>query len=94
MFRSINSKFYAIVGVLVFIISIGYASLAYFLSGQSQSAIRTREAVFIEREIRSLHDLFYEIRFWERAVLIQEHPEAEKYFGAVMEQIRNRLMTL
>ncbi|UCD76961.1 MAG: response regulator [Desulfobacterales bacterium] len=94
MFRSINSKFYAIVGVLVFIISIGYAILAYFLGEQSKSAVRKQEAVFIERQIRSLHDQFYEIRFWERAVLIQEHPEADKYFGAVMGQMRNRLMAL
>jgi signal transduction histidine kinase len=82
------------VGVLVLIVSIGYAILAYFLSGQSQSALRTQEAVFIEREIRSLHDLFYEIRFWERAIFIQEHPEADKHFGADVEQMRNRLMAL
>ena len=94
MFRSINSKFYTIVGVLVFIISMGYAILAYFLSGQSQSAVRMQESVFIEREIRSLHDLFYEIRFWERAILNQEHPEADKYFGVVMEQMINRLIAL
>ena len=79
---------------MVFIISIGYAILAYFLSGESQSATRTQETVFLEREIRSLHDLFYEIRFWERAVLVQEHPEADKYFGAGMEQMRNRLTAL
>ena len=60
-------------GVLVLIVSIGYAILAYFLRGQSQSTIRTQEAVFIEREIRSLHDLFYELRFWERAIFIQVH---------------------
>jgi two-component system cell cycle sensor histidine kinase/response regulator CckA len=94
LFRSINSKFYAIVGVLVLIVSIGYAFLAYFLSGQSQSAVRTQEAVFIEREIRSLHDLFYEIRLWERAIFIQEQPEADKHFGAVVEQMRNRLKAL
>jgi signal transduction histidine kinase len=82
------------VGVLVLIVSIGYAFLAYFLSGQSQSAVRTQEAVFIEREIRSLHDLFYEIRFWERAIFIQEQPEADKHFGAVVEQMRNHLKAL
>jgi len=94
LLRSINSKFYAIVGVLALIVSIGYAILAYFLSGQSQSAVRTQEAVFIEREIRSLHDLFYELRFWERAIFIKEHPEADKHFGAVVEQMRNRLKAL
>lgn len=94
MLRSINSKFYGIVGVLLVIASSGYAILAYFLSEQSQSAIRMQEAVFIEREIRSLHDLFYELRFWEGAILDQEHPEAEKRFGAVVEKMRNRLASL
>ena len=94
MFRSINSKFYAIVGVLVFMISIGYAILAYFLSGESQSATRIQETIFLEREIHSLHHWFDEIRFWERAVLVQKDPEAEKYFGAGLEQMRNRLTAL
>lgn len=94
MLRSINSKFYAIVGALVIILSIGYATLAYFLNEQSQSAVRTQEAAFIEREIRSLHDLFYELRFWERAIFDQEHPDAHKRFGAIVEQMRNRLTAL
>ena len=94
MFRTINSKFYAIVGISVSIICIGYASLAFYLSGQSESAIRTRKAVFIEREIRSLHDLFYEMRYWEQSILIQGHPEADRYFGAVLEQMRSRLSVL
>jgi len=94
LFRSINSKFYTIVGVLVIIVCIGYAILAYFLSGQSQRTVRTQEAVFIEREIRSLHDLFYEIRFWERTIFTQGHPNAEKQFGVVVAQMRNRLRAL
>ena len=71
MFRSVNSRFYAIAGVLVLIFGIGYAILAYFLREQSQSANLMQETVFIEREIRFLYDLFYEIRFWERAILFR-----------------------
>jgi len=94
LLRSINSKFYGIVGVLVIIVSLGYAILAYFLNEQSQSAVRMQEAVFIEREIRSLHDLFYELRFWEGAIFNQEHPDADKRFGAIVEKMRNRLTGL
>jgi hypothetical protein len=79
---------------LILIFGIGYAILAYFLSEQSQNAIVMQETVFIEREIRFLHDLFYEIRFWEREILFQVHPEADKQFGAVMVQMRKRLMAL
>ena len=94
MLRSINSRFYAIAGVLILIFSIGYAILAYFLREQSQNAIVMQETVLIEREIRLLYDLFYEIRFWERAILFQDHPEADKQFGAIMVQMRNRLLAL
>jgi len=52
------------------------------------------ETVFTEREIRSLHDLFHEIRFWERAILFQRHPEADKQFGANILQMRKRLLAL
>jgi len=94
LLRSINSRFYTIAGVLILIFGIGYAILAYFLSEQSQSAIVMQETVFTEREIRFLHDLFYEIRFWEREILFQEHPEADKQFGAVMVRMRKRLTAL
>ena len=93
MLRSINSRFYAIAGVLVLTFGIGYTILAYFLREQSQSAIVMQETVFTEREIRLLHDLFYEIRFWEKAILFQEQAEADKQFGAVMVQMRKHLMS-
>ncbi len=94
MFQTINRKFYVIVGILILIFGIGYALLAFFLHDQSQSAVLEQEAVLIEREIRSIHDLFFEVRFWERTILLQEHPEAEKQFGAIMEQMRDRLKKL
>ena len=94
MFRTINSKFYTIAGILILLFSLGYTVVAFFLHEQGQSAIREQEAVFIDREIRSLHDLFFEIRFWDRAVFSQDYPEADKKFGALLEQMRKRLMVL
>ena len=95
MLRSVKSRFYAIAIILILIFGLGYAILAYLLREQSQSAIAIHETVFTEREIRSLYDLFYELRFWERAILFQDHhPEADKQFGTVMVQMRERLMAL
>jgi len=94
LFRTINSKFYTIAGILILLFSLGYTVVAFFLHEQGQSAIREQEAVFIDREIRSLHDLFFEIRFWDRAVFSQDYPEADKKFGALLEQMRKRLMVL
>ena len=94
MLRSVNSRFYAIAVVLILIFGIGYAILAFLLREQSQSAIVMQETVFMEREIRFLYDLFYEIRFWERAILFQDDPDAEKQFGKAVVQMRNRLTAM
>ena len=94
MLRTINRKFYAIAGILLLLFCLGYTVLAFSLHEQGQIAIREQETVFIDREIRSLHDLFFEIRFWDRTVFFQDHPEADKKFGALLEQLRKRLMVL
>lgn len=84
MLHSINSKFYTIAVVLILLFGLGYGILTFFLQGQNQNTILVQEAVTFEREIRTLYDMFYEIRFWERSVIFQQHPEAEKNFGAVI----------
>ncbi|MBF0226126.1 MAG: response regulator [Desulfobacterales bacterium] len=94
MFRTINSKFYGIAGVLILLFCISYAELAFFLHKQSKSAGQGEKTVFFEREIRLLHDLFFELRFWDRAVIRQEYPDAEKKFGLFLEEIRSRLKSL
>ncbi|CAB5135965.1 hypothetical protein D3OALGA1CA_3539 [Olavius algarvensis associated proteobacterium Delta 3] len=94
MLRTINRRFYTIAGVLVLIFGIGYTSLAYYLSEQTQRDVVMEETVFTEREIHFLHALFHEIRLWERAILFQRNPEADKKFGANMLQMRKRLMEL
>jgi len=91
LFHTINSKFYTIAVVLIFLFGVGYGILAVFLRDQNQNTILVQEAVTFEREIRTLHDMFYEVRFWERSVLFQQHPDAEKEFGAVIGQFRKRI---
>ncbi|MHC4536757.1 MAG: sensor histidine kinase [Planctomycetota bacterium] len=94
MFSKVIHKFYLIGALLSLLFLVGYAQLAFFLNNESHSAIRGQEAVFIEREIRSLEDTFYQIRFWEKSVLSEDNPEAEKKFGVLMEQMSKRLRTL
>jgi two-component sensor histidine kinase len=91
LFHTINSKFYTIAVVLIFLFSLGYGILAFFLRDQNQKTILVQEAVTFEREIRTLYDMFYEVRFWETSVFFQQHPEAEKNFGAVIDQFRKRI---
>ena len=94
MFRTINRKFYAIAGMLLLLFILGYTLLAFSLHKQGQIDMREQEAMFIDREIHSLHDLFLQIRFWDRTIFAQNYPEADKKFGALLTQLRKRLMVL
>jgi signal transduction histidine kinase len=92
--RSVIHKFYLIGGLLVLSFLVGYAQLAFFLHHETQSAVRGQKAVFLEREIRSLKETFFEMRLWEKALFSQEHPEADKKFGQLMELINKNLAIL
>ncbi len=94
MLRSINSKFYAIALLLVLSFSIGYGILAYFLHQQNKSTAIAREVVFVERGFNKLHKLFHEARFWERVIIAQKNPKAERQFGALIEQVQQLLTDL
>jgi signal transduction histidine kinase len=92
--RSVIHKFYLIGGLLVLSFLVGYAQLAFFLHHETQSAARGQKAVFLEREIRSLRENFFEMRLWEKALFSQEHPEADKKFGQLMGLINKILANL
>ena len=94
MFQSVNSRFFTIAGLLALIFIIFYSMMVYFHREQGHSAIVMQEAVFIEREINSLHDKFHNVRFWERTILLKERPEADKNFGELLEQVRESLQEL
>ena len=94
MLRSVIHKFYLIAGLLVLSFLVGYAQLAFYLHHETQGAIRGQKAVFLERKIRSLKEFFFEMRLWEKALYSQEHPEADKKFGQLMELIVKNLTNL
>jgi hypothetical protein len=81
-------------GLLVLSFLVGYAQLAFFLHHETQGATRGQKAMFLEREIRSLKENFFEMRLWEKALISQEHPEADKKFGQLMELINKNLVNL
>lgn len=94
MFNTINRKFYAIAVVLAALFALVYSGLAYFLEQQALLADRSQAEAAIEREIRDLLDLFFEIRFWNRSVIFLDHPEADRRSGALTEEIRNRISAM
>ena len=94
MLRSVIHKFYLIGGLLVLSFLVGYAQLAFYLHHETQSATRGQKAVFLEREIRSLKENFLKCDFGRKALFSQEHPEADKKFGQLMELINKNLANL
>jgi two-component system cell cycle sensor histidine kinase/response regulator CckA len=94
LFYSIKSKFYAIAVLLILSFSTGYAILAYFLHQQNLSASLTENITISERNFSELDKLFSEARFWEKSILLQKNPEAEKQFGITIEKIKGLLGSL
>jgi signal transduction histidine kinase/ActR/RegA family two-component response regulator len=94
MFNTINRKFYAIAAILAALFAGVYGGLAYFLGQQSRLADRARAEAAVEREIRDLKDLFFEIRFWDRSVIFRDSLQAEGRSGALTEEIRQRIAAL
>ena len=94
MFNTINRKFYAIAVILAALFAGVYGGLAYYLGQQSRLAERARAEAAVEREIRDLKDLFFEIRFWDRSVIFRDSLQAEGRSGALTEEIRQRIDAL
>ncbi len=94
MLRTINQKFYSIVGMLLIMFAIGYAEVVYFMTQQARAAAQSQSIISVEREIHGLMNLFFEMRFWERAVFSQEFSNAEQRFGTLMAQLKTQLANL
>ncbi len=94
MFRTINQRFYTIAAVLVFLFCLNYVQLAYFINKESRIAAQGEDMIDIERNIRNLLNLFFRMRYWERAVFSQEFPDAELHFGQLMAEMKSQLSIL
>lgn len=94
MFRTINQKFYTIASVLVFLFCLSYIQVAYFINQQSHIAAQGEEIIGLERDIHNLLNLFYRLRYWERAVFTQEFQDAERHFGQIIVQMKSQLSNL
>ncbi len=93
-FKSIKQKFHIIVGILILLVCIGYAELAVFLNKLKTSSETVQVYAIINKDIKKLEKDFWELRFWEKVVNTQNHPDAEKQFGITIEKIKKRLLLL
>jgi signal transduction histidine kinase len=94
MFRTINQRFYTIAGFLIFLFCLNYFQLAYFIDKESRIAAQGQDIVATERNIRNLLNLFFRMRYWERAVFSQQFPDAELQFGKTMAEMKSLLSVL
>jgi len=91
VFRSINSKFYAVVALLLLSFIFGYLILAYSRHQQLISAEIIREAIVLERDMTELNTLLLEARLWEKNMFSQQGHEAHAKFGSRVGHIRKLL---
>ena len=91
MLRTINRKFYFFALVLAAIFSLSYLQIALFLEMQDQIEIKSKEIILLQGGMHHLQSLFFEMRFWDKSVLGDRHPEAQSRFGERLENIRGEM---
>ena len=82
MFKTINQKFYYIVALLLLLMGIAYAEVAFFLNDQAALTRQSEAASKLAGDIAQFEKTFWETRFWEKSVLSQNRPEGEPQFTA------------
>jgi signal transduction histidine kinase/DNA-binding NarL/FixJ family response regulator len=93
-FRGIKQRFYMIVAVLLLLVGIGYGELAVFLKKLENISKTEQTAAIINKDIQKLEKEFWKIRFWGQIIQTRSHPDAEKYFGIAIENIKRSLTEL
>lgn len=93
-FKNIRRKFYLIVGFLILLFCVGYAELALFVEKLNTSSEAGQISAVINKDIKELEREFWKLRFWEKVVDTEDHPDAEKQFGLAIEEIKKRLLEL
>lgn len=92
--NKIIHKFY-FVGLILFVaFGLGYSQLAFFLHDESKSVLKVQKIQTIKSDIQDLRRSFIEARFWERVILSQSTPEAERRYGQLQQMIHQLLETL
>lgn len=94
MFRSISGRFSLLVTLLALVFVFGYAQVAYFLGSIDQSSERRQEAANITAQVSRLQRSFWELRFWEKAILDRTNPVAESEFGRALAEAREAVTFL
>lgn len=88
MFRSINSKFYLVVAMLLTSYGVSSLFLTYFVRQQTTSYTNLNNAIVLKRTVADLNDSFHKARLREKEILNQSNFEAEKQFGNLLQHFR------
>ncbi len=93
VFKSTRQRFYLIAVLLILVFALGYLELTIFLSRLSTSSERERASTAITREIQEIQGAFWELRFWEKEIQAQIHPDAEQQFGDTLQGLKLRIQS-
>lgn len=91
IFKSTKYRFYLIVALLILVLGVWYLELTGFFRRLSLSSERAQAAIAIARDIQTLQEAFWRLRFWEKSVQTLSHPEADQQFGVTIQEIKERI---
>jgi len=89
--KTIKTRFYLITGFLIALVCIEYFEITAFIDNLRKSAETARSSAVADKDIQSLKKSFWKLRFWEKAISMQTHPNAEKEFGKAAENLKKKL---
>lgn len=91
IFKSTKYRFYLIVGLLILVFCVWYLELSGFFRKIALSSEQAQAAIAIARDIQTLQEAFWRLRFWEKSVQTLSHPEADQQFGVTIQEIKERI---
>ena len=92
--KSIRSRFYAIVLLLLLLFFGQYLELSVFLGHLRSASEEGQAAALINKDVKSLERDFWQLRFWENAVYTGSHGDAEAQFARTTDRIKRKLSEL
>ncbi len=91
MFHRINQKIYGIACLFIVLSLLTFGGIAIFLDRQTEAAEKEQAALVSASDFFTLRQMFFQLRAWDRAVLLKGDPEAESRFVQTMQLLKEQL---
>ncbi len=91
MFKKIAGRFFVFTGLLVLLFAVNVAFVLIFTEKGKSLYSQKEQVLHIEKTASRLGKLFWEIRYWEDAIIYKKSLSAEKQFRSVIDSFKQEL---